>query len=158
MCYEGIVSLQAHNGDTYSAYPWHQTLLCLWLAIDSGSSTSQSTKHRMTLFLYVVSSPVAPPTSIGIIANELKTGQRYKKISIMSPLFRFFFDFFKTAIQSTGSWLENREFQKILTTLTQQASNAYVHWIWRGWVSTVYTHPDTHLATHPQISITPNRN
>jgi hypothetical protein len=45
----------------------------------------------MTLFLYVVSSPVAPPTSIGIIANELKTGQRYKKILEMSRLFRFFF-------------------------------------------------------------------
>jgi len=34
-------------------------------------SGSQSTKHRVTLFLHVGSSPIAPPTSMDIIVNEL---------------------------------------------------------------------------------------
>ena len=34
-------------------------------------SDDQSTKHRVTLFLYVVSSPIAPPISIGVNVNEL---------------------------------------------------------------------------------------
>ena len=37
VCYEGIVCLQAHNGNTYSAYPWHQTLQCLWQATECGN-------------------------------------------------------------------------------------------------------------------------
>lgn len=32
-------------------------------------SDSQSTKHRVTLFRYVVSSPAAPPTSMDIITT-----------------------------------------------------------------------------------------
>ena len=32
-----MVSPQAHNGDTYSAYPWHQLCICLWYIIESGS-------------------------------------------------------------------------------------------------------------------------
>ena len=45
-----MVSLQAHNGDTYSAYPWHQTPQCLWHSIFVVISDDQSTKHRVTLF------------------------------------------------------------------------------------------------------------
>ena len=58
------------TGYTITAYPWHQTLRSLWHAIDCGSSTSQSTKHRVTLFHYVVSSPITPPTSMGIIVKR----------------------------------------------------------------------------------------
>ena len=52
-----MVSLQAHNGDTFSAYPWHQTPQCLWHSFFVVISDDQSTKHRVTLFHYVVYSP-----------------------------------------------------------------------------------------------------
>jgi len=43
------------------------------------------------------------------------------------------------------SLLKNREFQKRLTILTQVAWKVQVHSGSRGWVSTFYTHPVTHL-------------
>jgi hypothetical protein len=42
-------------------------------------SDNQSTKHRVTLFHYVVSSPITPPTSMGINFNGLLTGAKIQK-------------------------------------------------------------------------------
>ena len=66
-----MVSPHAHNGthiqhtrDILLRYVFGKQLIVV-------VSTSQSTKHRVTLFLYVVSSPKAPPISIGFIVNGL---------------------------------------------------------------------------------------
>jgi hypothetical protein len=50
-------------------------------------SDNQSTKHRVTLFHYVVSSPIAPPTSMSIIVNGLLTAA---KIQNSYNIVRFF--------------------------------------------------------------------
>ena len=45
-------------------------------------------KHSVTLFLYVVSCPLAPPTSMGIIAYGLKTGANIHSFFEISLFFR----------------------------------------------------------------------
>ncbi len=68
---EGMVSPHAHTGDTYSAYPWHHFCIVFGKQSSVVISISQSTKHHVTLFYYVVSSPVAPPSSMGVTVNKL---------------------------------------------------------------------------------------
>jgi len=66
-----MVSLQAHNGYTYLRNRGIKLRNVFGTQSSVVISDDQSTKHRVTLFLYVVSSPIAPPTSMGINVNEL---------------------------------------------------------------------------------------
>ena len=49
-----LVSLHAHWRDIHSAYPWHQLRIVIDQRLNVVISDSQSTKHRVTLFHYVV--------------------------------------------------------------------------------------------------------
>ena len=74
-----MVSPQAHNGIRIQ----HTRGIILRNVFDLQLrvvvSTSQSTKHRVTLFHYVVSSPIAPPTSMGIIDERAVDRCKYTK-------------------------------------------------------------------------------
>ena len=61
-----MVSPHAHTGDTYLAYPWHQTPHCLWHSIFVVISDDQSTKHRVTLFHYVVLTQLSSAPRMGL--------------------------------------------------------------------------------------------
>ena len=60
------VGLQAHNGTHFQHTRGIKLRIVFGKHADVVISGNQSTKHRVTLFLHVVSSPVAPPTSMGI--------------------------------------------------------------------------------------------
>jgi hypothetical protein len=71
VCDEGLVSPQAHNGIHFQ----HTRDIKLCNAFDLQLivviSTSQSTKHRVTLFRYVVTSLATPSASADIIVTSL---------------------------------------------------------------------------------------
>ena len=72
MCYEGINSPQAHNGDTCSAYPWPQTPQCLWHAFYCGNFNQPIDKASCDAFQLCSAPPgVAIPNECHIPGNAI---------------------------------------------------------------------------------------